>query len=166
MKIALTLAALMVSTTALAEDRRSPVAINYDVNSRIEYTSDGKVDDWQMPTDEGDCEDFALLKRKMLLEGGWDEKDVELILVVRTKDLKKGGVIDFAHVVVYVRSIDMVLDIKPTYQGVGSITTTEYSFAKYMETMRYSPVCKMKDLSYGIKGTATERCGAWFPIKK
>ena len=50
--------------------------INSHVNSTIREVSDleqyGREDVWALPTSgKGDCEDFALLKRKMLIERGW-----------------------------------------------------------------------------------------------
>ena len=50
--------------------------INSHVNSTIREVSDleqyGRADVWALPTSgKGDCEDFALLKRKMLIERGW-----------------------------------------------------------------------------------------------
>ncbi|WP_262297757.1 transglutaminase-like cysteine peptidase [Microvirga sesbaniae] len=50
--------------------------INSHVNSTIVEVSDmdqyGREDVWTLPTSgRGDCEDFALLKRKLLLQRGW-----------------------------------------------------------------------------------------------
>jgi predicted transglutaminase-like cysteine proteinase len=50
--------------------------VNSYVNSTVTEVSDmeqyGREDVWMLPTSgKGDCEDFALLKRKMLIERGW-----------------------------------------------------------------------------------------------
>jgi len=49
--------------------------INSDVNASVTYKTDlaqyGKPEYWCLPTNFGDCEDYALLKRKVLLEQGW-----------------------------------------------------------------------------------------------
>lgn len=50
--------------------------VNQFVNSTIVEVTDleqyGREDVWALPTSgKGDCEDFALLKRKMLIERGW-----------------------------------------------------------------------------------------------
>jgi predicted transglutaminase-like cysteine proteinase len=50
--------------------------VNSHVNSTVREVSDleqyGREDVWALPTSgKGDCEDFALLKRKMLIEQGW-----------------------------------------------------------------------------------------------
>ena len=50
--------------------------VNDHVNSTIVEVSDmeqyGREDVWTLPTSgKGDCEDFALLKRKLLMQRGW-----------------------------------------------------------------------------------------------
>ena len=49
--------------------------INSDVNASVTYKTDlaqyGTPEHWCLPTNFGDCEDYALLKRKLLLEQGW-----------------------------------------------------------------------------------------------
>jgi predicted transglutaminase-like cysteine proteinase len=61
----------------LTSERMSQLQqINSHVNSTIREVSDleqyGRDDVWTLPASgKGDCEDFALLKRKMLIEHGW-----------------------------------------------------------------------------------------------
>ncbi len=61
----------------LTSERMSQLQqINSHVNSTIREVSDleqyGREDVWTLPTSgKGDCEDFALLKRKILIERGW-----------------------------------------------------------------------------------------------
>ena len=56
--------------------------INSDVNASVTYKTDleqyGKPEHWCLPTDFGDCEDYALLKRAYLLEHGWDADKIHL----------------------------------------------------------------------------------------
>jgi predicted transglutaminase-like cysteine proteinase len=64
--------------------------INAWVNKSIQPVSDmdhwGVVDQWDYPTDgKGDCEDYALLKRKMLMEEGFPRQAL-LITVVKEKN--------------------------------------------------------------------------------
>lgn len=64
--------------------------INIAVNHAIEPVSDmdhwGVVDRWDLPMDgKGDCEDYALLKRKMLIERGYPRQAL-LITVVRDEN--------------------------------------------------------------------------------
>ena len=63
--------------------------INKWVNERIKPMTDldhfGVVEKWTYPTDGyGDCEDYVLLKRRMLIEAGWPRSAL-LITVVRDK---------------------------------------------------------------------------------
>jgi predicted transglutaminase-like cysteine proteinase len=64
--------------------------INSWVNKNIQPVSDmdhwGVPDQWDYPTDgKGDCEDYALLKRKMLMEEGFPRQAL-LITVVKEKN--------------------------------------------------------------------------------
>jgi len=65
------------------------VRINRFVNDAIKPMTDmehwGVVEKWSYPDDGyGDCEDYVLLKRKMLTEAGWP-REALLITVVREK---------------------------------------------------------------------------------
>lgn len=83
--------------------------VNRLVNAIIRPATDlelyGEVDYWAIPVDAGDCEDYALLKRKMLIELGWPSKS--LLMTVVRKGLAGEG-----HAVLIVRTEigDMVLD--------------------------------------------------------
>ena len=86
--------------------------INRLVNETIQPMSDmhhwGMDDKWSIPTDGyGDCEDFALLKRKMLIEAGWRR---EALLMTLVKDRQRGE----WHAVLTVKSDagDFILDNK------------------------------------------------------
>jgi predicted transglutaminase-like cysteine proteinase len=61
-------------------------AINRYVNASITPTTDlelyGREEYWTLPSHSGDCEDYALLKRKMLIERGWPSSAL-LMTVVR-----------------------------------------------------------------------------------
>ena len=60
--------------------------VNRRVNSQIAPATDqelyGTAEHWTLPTDRGDCEDYALLKRQLLLQRGWPSS-VLLMTVVR-----------------------------------------------------------------------------------
>jgi predicted transglutaminase-like cysteine proteinase len=66
-----------VPRAVLTSERASELQqINNHVNSTIVEMSDmeqyGREDVWTLPTSgKGDCEDFALLKRKLLIQRGW-----------------------------------------------------------------------------------------------
>jgi predicted transglutaminase-like cysteine proteinase len=83
---------------------------NRSVNRLIQPVTDielyGVADMWILPTTKGDCEDYALLKRKILIEKGWPLSSL-LITVVR--DEKGEG-----HAILTARlsSGDYILDNK------------------------------------------------------
>ena len=65
---------------------RQLVQVNNWVNETIKPLSDlehwGVVERWSYPDDGyGDCEDYALLKRRMLIEAGWPREALLLTLV-------------------------------------------------------------------------------------
>jgi len=67
----------------------SLVKVNDWVNASIKPITDmdhwGVVEKWSYPDDGyGDCEDYVLLKRRMLIEAGWP-REALLITVVRDK---------------------------------------------------------------------------------
>ena len=81
------------STRATSCSRRKAwkdlVRINKWVNANIKPMTDlehwGVVERWSYPDDGyGDCEDYVLLKRKMLMQAGWPRQAL-LITVVRDK---------------------------------------------------------------------------------
>jgi len=74
--------------------------LNSTINSQVIYTTDkaqfGKAEHWQAATTMGDCEDYALRKRQVLIERGvepsllklatcWTEtKEYHAVLIVTT----------------------------------------------------------------------------------
>ncbi len=98
--------------------------INRHVNHTIKPQTDlalyGVSEYWTLPKDEGDCEDYALLKRHLLIERNWPTGSV-LMTVVR--DEKGEG-----HAVLTVRTAqgDYILDNK--VDEVRLWYKTPYSF--------------------------------------
>jgi predicted transglutaminase-like cysteine proteinase len=84
-------------------------AVNRSVNTRIQERSDletsGIEDRWSIPTRYGDCEDFAILKKRELMKQGWPAAAL-LLTVVRLRFSGEG------HVVLTVRTSegDLILD--------------------------------------------------------
>ena len=94
-----------INTRTLREIER----INKWVNANIEPVSDmdhwGVVDQWDYPTDgKGDCEDYALLKRKLLMEQGFP---MSALLMTVVRDTHEEG-----HAILMVRTDhgDFMLD--------------------------------------------------------
>ena len=64
--------------------------VNHWVNENVKPMTDmdhwGVIEKWSLPTDGyGDCEDYVLLKRKMLIDAGWP-REALLITVVRDRN--------------------------------------------------------------------------------
>jgi predicted transglutaminase-like cysteine proteinase len=101
--------------------------VNKSVNDAITPVTDlelyGKVEWWAYPTEgKGDCEDYVLLKRRILIERGWPESTL-LITVVRDENNE-------GHAVLTVRTDggDFVLDNK--HSKVMAWSDTPYAFVK------------------------------------
>ena len=66
----------MTTKYAIAED------VNFKVNNSLTYKTDlaqyGTPEHWCLPDNFGDCEDYALLKRALLLERGWSSDKLNL----------------------------------------------------------------------------------------
>jgi len=100
--------------------------VNTAVNTEIAPETDldlyGKPEYWTYPTTKGDCEDYVLLKRRILIERGFPESTL-LITVVRDEN-------DEGHAVLTVRTDkgDFVLDNKR--HEVMRWADTPYTFIK------------------------------------
>lgn len=104
--------------------------VNLAVNTEITPVTDqelyGRDEVWAYPVNAGDCEDFVLAKRKILMQRGFPESAL-LITVVRKPDGE-------GHAVLTLRTAsgDFVLDnldndVKPWYQ-------TPYTYLKRQAT--------------------------------
>jgi predicted transglutaminase-like cysteine proteinase len=100
--------------------------VNRSVNDAIAPVTDmelyGKVEVWTYPVKKGDCEDYVLLKRRILIEHGWPESTL-LITVVRDENNE-------GHAVLTVRTDrgDFVLDNKQ--RDIRAWADTPYTYVK------------------------------------
>ncbi len=98
--------------------------INRHVNRKIQPVTDlelyGVTEYWTIPVDKGDCEDYALLKRQMLIQRGWP---VSSLLMTVVRDEKGEG-----HAVLTARTAqgDFILDNKVEEVKVWSKTPYEF----------------------------------------
>lgn len=98
--------------------------INRLVNTAIAPATDAEIfgvsEHWTMPVTHGDCEDYAILKRRLLIERGWPAS--ALLLTVVLDEVGDG------HAVLTVRTAqgDFVLDNK--VDDVKPWTETPYTF--------------------------------------
>lgn len=73
---------------ALSEDAwRTMLDVNYTVNTSIEPLTDQEIygveERWAYPRSVGDCEDYALLKRKLLIDRGFSPADLLMTVVLQ-----------------------------------------------------------------------------------
>jgi len=103
------------------------VRVNRWVNETIRPMTDqehwGVIERWSYPTDGyGDCEDYVLLKRKMLIEAGWPR---EALLITVVRDKKGDG-----HAVLTVKSDKGEFVLDNQNENVLAWTDTGYRFVK------------------------------------
>ncbi len=109
-----------------AAKSRELAEVNKSVNDAVAPITDlelyGKIEVWTYPVKQGDCEDYVLLKRRILIERGWPESAL-LITVVRDENNE-------GHAVLTVRTDrgDLVLDNKQP--DVMAWADTPYTFVK------------------------------------
>jgi len=101
--------------------------INVAVNHEIEAVSDmdhwGVVDQWDIPTDgRGDCEDFALLKRKRLMRAGFPR---QALLMTVVKEANGAG-----HAILTVKTDQGELALDNLDDAVKPWRQTPYRFVK------------------------------------
>ncbi|MGV8840198.1 MAG: transglutaminase-like cysteine peptidase [Bauldia sp.] len=100
--------------------------VNNLVNAAIAPASDqalfGRTEVWVYPATQGDCEDYVLLKRRILIENGWPVSAL-LITVVRKPDGE-------GHAVLTVRTDrgDLILD--NLEGGIAVWSDTPYLYLK------------------------------------
>lgn len=99
-------------------------AINRSVNRAIKPLTDieiyGVTEYWTLPTTVGDCEDYALLKRKMLIDRGWP---ASALLMTVVRDERGEG-----HAVLTARTAqgDFVLDNKSSQVKIWHQTPYQF----------------------------------------
>jgi len=103
------------------------VRVNRWVNETIKPMTDqehwGVIERWSYPTDGyGDCEDYVLLKRKMLIEAGWPR---EALLITVVRDKRGDG-----HAVLTVKSDKGEFILDNQNEAVLAWQETGYRFVK------------------------------------
>jgi predicted transglutaminase-like cysteine proteinase len=103
------------------------VRINRMVNTRIKPMTDaehhGVVERWSYPDDGyGDCEDYVLLKRRMLMEAGWPR---EALLITVVRDQKGDG-----HAVLTVKTDKGEFILDNQNEDIVSWSESGYRFVK------------------------------------
>ena len=100
--------------------------VNRHIAERSDLETTGKADEWDLPKNQGDCEDFAILKKSELIKRGWPASAL-LLTVARS-----GGE---GHTVLTVRTSqgDLVLDNRTSAIRDWSRTSYRY-FARQSQS--------------------------------
>ena len=106
---------------------RDLTKVNRWVNETVKPMTDmdhwGVIEKWSIPTDGyGDCEDYVLLKRKMLIDAGWPR---EALLITVVRDKKGEG-----HAVLTVKSDKGEFVLDNQNESVLLCADTGYRFVK------------------------------------
>ena len=106
---------------------RDLVRVNKWVNETVKPITDmdhwGVIERWSLPADGyGDCEDYVLLKRKMLIDAGWP---LEALLITVVRDKKGEG-----HAVLTVKTDKGEFVLDNQNETVLAWTDTGYRFVK------------------------------------
>ncbi len=112
------------------EQLRQIRAVNFSVNRAIIPTPDEGFDSWDIDVTHGDCEDYALQKRKELIDLGWPTKLLR-IAITRTPE----GIL---HAVLLVRidGTDYALDNMTSRVLPWDQTPYDYLMAQGTEDVR------------------------------
>lgn len=92
--------------------------VNRSVNSRIKERND-TGDDWRVPVAYGDCEDFAILKKRELLKRGWPASAL-LLTVARYRGQ--------GHTVLTVRTNEGDLILDNLTSSIRDWSSTPYNY--------------------------------------
>lgn len=126
--------------------------INYQVNSSIQPVTDmelyGVEEKWAIPTTAGDCEDFALLKQRLLIKAGFSPSNVLMTVVMQPNG--------DGHAVLTVRTDrgDFVLD--NMRDKVLAWNETEYKFLKRQSTSSQLSWDKVQDGREAVVGSVSQ----------
>jgi predicted transglutaminase-like cysteine proteinase len=106
---------------------RDLLRVNRWVNETVKPMTDmdhwGVIEKWSLPTDGyGDCEDYVLLKRKMLMDAGWPR---EALLITVVRDKKGEG-----HAVLTVKTDKGEFILDNQNESVVAWNETGYRFVK------------------------------------
>jgi predicted transglutaminase-like cysteine proteinase len=106
---------------------RDLLRVNRWVNETVKPMTDmehwGVIEKWSIPTDGyGDCEDYVLLKRKLLIDAGWPR---EALLITVVRDRQGEG-----HAVLTVKTDKGEFVLDNQNENVVAWTETGYRFVK------------------------------------
>lgn len=158
--ITLVLAAIVglgIPAGATADTSDALFIVQNDVNFRLKFQDEGEgQDNWRMPTYRADCEDYALLKRSLLIsQHGYSPDDLQLLIVVKKMGAKTGANTYAGHVVLHVKSRNMILNNPSAEDKRQNLQPLAYD--QFMANGNYRLWCIVGDISEGNKDT-NKRC--------
>ncbi len=116
---------LVVEAVQLTESKwRQLIDVNNAINTNVTPATDEELyhvaEFWTYPSGYGDCEDYALAKRRALIDGGWPASTL-LMTVVRQRNGE-------GHAVLMVRTDrgDLILDNQDALIQIWTATPYEY----------------------------------------
>lgn len=147
---------LVVSAPLFASDSLL-LNVQNDINEKFSFKEDNsQMDVWKLPKGRfTNCKGYTLAKRKALIDAGWDEKDLEVLLLVTDNDYGKAKA-KVGHVVLKVKSQNVILDMpKP---GAYSAPKPIMKYDDYLKKENYKLFCKINDLSDKPYKNVSDRC--------
>jgi predicted transglutaminase-like cysteine proteinase len=114
---------IVISRTAWLDLLKVNRWVNDNVKPMTDMDHWGVIEKWSLPTDGyGDCEDYVLLKRKMLVDAGWPR---EALLITVVRDRKGEG-----HAVLTVKTDKGEYILDNQNEAVVAWIETGYRFVK------------------------------------
>ena len=114
---------IVMSQTAWRDLNKVNRWVNETVKPMTDMDHWGVIEKWSLPTDGyGDCEDYVLMKRKMLIDAGWPR---EALLITVVRDKKGEG-----HAVLTVKSDKGEFVLDNQNESILSWSDTGYRFIK------------------------------------
>ena len=130
------------------------VSVNLAVNHEIAPATDmeiyGRREVWAIPAEAGDCEDFALLKRKRLISKGWPSSS--LLIAVVTDDGDDGH-----HALLLARTPTQVLVLDNKTDDLIEMRASSYEFVMRQSTVDPKKWVGMSSPLVTHRPTSTER---------
>ena len=155
--IGLTLGITTLTTPIKANSLNDLIKVQKIVNQNVRFELERKGQDvWRLPVNfnYGDCEDFALLKRQLLIKRGWDSNDLILIMVYKKK--QNSNTITDGHIALLVKSQNLVLD---SIQSEGSKNVKIVTMQSYLQSNNFILRCYVKNIDTTKKfNAASDRC--------
>jgi predicted transglutaminase-like cysteine proteinase len=114
---------IVLSQTAWRDLSKVNRWVNENVKPMTDQDHWGVVEKWSLPTDGyGDCEDYVLMKRKLLIDAGWPR---EALLITVVRDRRGEG-----HAVLTVKTDKGEYILDNQNENVVGWTETGYRFVK------------------------------------